>query len=78
MDVNVTAKFLLADEIRSVFANQQLPAAIVSTGSANAVVPKAGSEAYDVSEAAVNHLLRELAIALAPRLRVNAIGPRPR
>jgi NAD(P)-dependent dehydrogenase (short-subunit alcohol dehydrogenase family) len=75
MDVNVTANYLLADEIRGVFADQDLPGVIVLTSSANAVVPKAGSEAYDISKAAVNHLVRELAIALAPRVRVNAIGP---
>jgi len=75
LDVNVTGNFLLADEIQSIFSEQDLPAAIVLTSSANAVVPKAGSEAYDISKAAVNHLVRELAIVLAPRVRVNAIGP---
>jgi rhamnose utilization protein RhaD (predicted bifunctional aldolase and dehydrogenase)/NAD(P)-dependent dehydrogenase (short-subunit alcohol dehydrogenase family) len=75
MDVNVTGNFLLADEIRGILADQDLPAVIVLTSSANAVVPKAGSEAYDVSKAAVNHLVRELAIALAPRVRVNGISP---
>ena len=48
---------------------------MVLTSSANAVVPKAGSEAYDVSKAAVSHLVRELAIALSPRVRVNGISP---
>ena len=43
--------------------------------SANAVVPKQGSEAYDVSKAAVNHLVREFAISLAPKIRVNGISP---
>ena len=45
------------------------------TSSANAVVPKRGSEAYDVSKSALNHLVRELAIRLAPKVRVNAIAP---
>jgi rhamnose utilization protein RhaD (predicted bifunctional aldolase and dehydrogenase)/NAD(P)-dependent dehydrogenase (short-subunit alcohol dehydrogenase family) len=75
MDVNITANYLLADEIRTIFSEQGSPAVIVMTSSANAVVPKAGSEAYDISKAAVNHLVRELAIGLAPRVRVNAIGP---
>jgi NAD(P)-dependent dehydrogenase (short-subunit alcohol dehydrogenase family) len=48
---------------------------MVLTGSANAVVPKKGSEAYDVSKAALNHLIRELAIKLAPIVRVNGIAP---
>ncbi len=75
LDVNVTGNFLLADEVREIFAEQNLSAAIVLTSSANAVVPKAGSEAYDTSKAAVSHLVRELAISLAPRVRVNAISP---
>ncbi len=75
LDVNITGNYLLADEIRKIFAEQGLPAAIVLTSSANAVVPKAGSEAYDVSKAAVSHLVRELAIALAPKVRVNGISP---
>ena len=45
------------------------------TSSANAVVPKAGSEPYDVSKAAINHLIRELAIGLGPLVRVNGIAP---
>ena len=45
------------------------------TSSANAVVPKAGSEAYDVSKAAINHLIRELAIGLGPLVRVNGVAP---
>jgi NAD(P)-dependent dehydrogenase (short-subunit alcohol dehydrogenase family) len=75
LEVNVTGNYLLADEVRRIFSDQGLPAAIVLTSSANAVVPKAGSEAYDASKAAVNHLVRELAISLAPRVRVNGISP---
>jgi rhamnose utilization protein RhaD (predicted bifunctional aldolase and dehydrogenase)/NAD(P)-dependent dehydrogenase (short-subunit alcohol dehydrogenase family) len=75
MDVNVTGNQLLAEELRPIFSDQDVPAAIVLTSSANAVVPKAGSEAYDTSKAALNHLVRELAISLSPRVRVNAISP---
>jgi NAD(P)-dependent dehydrogenase (short-subunit alcohol dehydrogenase family) len=39
------------------------------------VVAKRGSEAYDVSKAALSHLVRELAISLAPNVRVNGISP---
>jgi len=73
--VNVTANYLLADEAAPVFEAQGTPAAIVLTSSANAVVPKKGSEAYDVSKSAVSHLVRELAIRLAPAVRVNGIAP---
>jgi NAD(P)-dependent dehydrogenase (short-subunit alcohol dehydrogenase family) len=54
---------------------QDLTASIVLTSSANAVVAKRGSEAYDISKAAVNHLIREFAISLAPKVRVNGISP---
>ena len=75
LDVNVTGNYVLADEAAAVLADQGLPAALVLTSSANAVVAKRGSEAYDVSKSAVNHLVRELAIRLAPLVRVNAIAP---
>ena len=45
------------------------------TTSANAVVAKKGSLAYDTSKAAANHLVRELAIEMAPLVRVNAVAP---
>ena len=73
--VNVTSNFVLAQEAATVLQAQGLPASIVLTGSANAVVPKAGSEPYDVSKAAINHLIRELAIGLGPLVRVNGIAP---
>ena len=66
MSINVTSNHVLADEAAKVLKEQGLPGSIVLTSSANAVVPKAGSEAYDVSKAAINHLIRELAIGLGP------------
>jgi NAD(P)-dependent dehydrogenase (short-subunit alcohol dehydrogenase family) len=75
LDINVTGTFIVADEAAAILKAQGLPAAIVLTSSANAVVPKRGSEAYDVSKSAVNHLVREMAIRLAPLVRVNAIAP---
>ena len=73
--VNVTGNYLLARETAWVFSDQNLTASIVLTSSANAVVPKKGSEAYDTSKTALNHLIRELAIKLGPLVRVNGIAP---
>ena len=73
--VNVTGNFLLAREAGWVLRDQKLPAAMVLTSSANAVVPKHDSEAYDISKSALNHLIRELAVSLAPLVRVNGIAP---
>jgi len=75
LDVNVTANYRLVEEAASILKDQDLEGSIVLTSSANAVVPKRGSEAYDVSKAAVNHLVRELAVSLAPKVRVNGISP---
>ena len=75
LDVNVTANYLLATEAAKIFNEQGLHGTIVFTSSANAVVSKKGSEAYDVSKAALSHLIRELAVSLAPDVRVNGISP---
>jgi len=73
--VNVTGNYLLARDSDWVFKDQNLPSSMVLTSSANAVVPKKGSEAYDTSKAALNHLVRELGIKLGPQVRVNGIAP---
>ncbi len=75
LDLNVTANFFLATEVAKTFRDQGLHGNIVFTSSANAVVPKSGSEAYDVSKAALSHLIRELAMGLGPNIRVNGISP---
>jgi len=73
--VNVTGNYLLAQRTWWVFEDQNLPAAMVLTSSANAVVAKKGSEAYDSSKTALNHLIHELSIKLGPTVRVNGIAP---
>jgi len=75
LEINVTANYLLTDEAQKVFKAQGIPGSVVLTSSANAVVAKRGSEAYDVSKAALSHLVRELAITYSPLLRVNGISP---
>ena len=74
-DINVTGAYIVADEANKIFQLQGLTANIVLTTSANAVVAKKGSLAYDTSKAAANHLMRELAIGMAPLVRVNAVAP---
>jgi rhamnulose-1-phosphate aldolase/alcohol dehydrogenase len=74
-EVNVTGSWLCADEARRIFDLQGLDGSVVLTTSVNATVSKRGSLPYDTSKAAANHLVRELAIELAPRVRVNAIAP---
>lgn len=74
--INVTGAYIAADEaFHRVLKPQNLKAAVVLTTSANAVVSKKGSVAYDASKAAAAHLTRELAIELAPLVRVNAVAP---
>ncbi|MCB9881464.1 MAG: bifunctional rhamnulose-1-phosphate aldolase/short-chain dehydrogenase [Planctomycetes bacterium] len=74
-DVNVVGVHQAVDAWRATFATQDLPGSVVITTSVNAVVGKKGSLAYDASKAAANHLVRELAIELAPHVRVNAVAP---
>jgi rhamnulose-1-phosphate aldolase/alcohol dehydrogenase len=73
--VNVTGSYLVADEAAKTWREQGLRGNLVLTTSANAVVSKPGSLAYDTSKAAANHLVRELAIELAPLVRVNGVAP---
>ncbi len=74
-NINVTGSYLVADEAAKTWNEQGLRGNLVLTTSANAAVPKRGSLAYDTSKAAANHLVRELAIELAPLVRVNAVAP---
>ena len=73
--INVTGSYLVADEAFKTWKEQGLRGNLVLTTSANAAVAKKGSVAYDVSKAAGNHLVRELAIELAPLVRVNGVAP---
>jgi rhamnulose-1-phosphate aldolase/alcohol dehydrogenase len=73
--INVTGLYLVADEARPLWLEQGLRGSLVLTTSANAVVAKKGSVAYDTSKAAANHLVRELAVELSPLVRVNGVAP---
>jgi rhamnulose-1-phosphate aldolase/alcohol dehydrogenase len=74
-NINVTGSYLVGDEALKTWKEQGLKGQLVLTTSANAAVAKKGSVAYDVSKAAGNHLVRELAIELAPLVRVNGVAP---
>jgi rhamnulose-1-phosphate aldolase/alcohol dehydrogenase len=73
--VNVTGAYLVADETNKIWKEQGLNGSLIITTSVNAVVSKEGSLAYDTSKAAANHLVRELALELAPLVRVNGVAP---
>jgi rhamnulose-1-phosphate aldolase/alcohol dehydrogenase len=73
--VNVKGNYIIADEAARIWDAQKLKGSMVITTSANAVVPKDSSLAYDTSKSAANHLIRELAIKLAPKVRVNGVAP---
>lgn len=74
-EVNVYGSMVVADEAHKVMKAQGTKGSIVLISSANAVVSKKGSWAYDTSKAAVNHLVREMAVEFAPHVRVNAVAP---
>jgi rhamnulose-1-phosphate aldolase/alcohol dehydrogenase len=74
-NINVTGSYLVGDEAAKTWKEQGLRGNLVLTTSANAVVAKKGSVAYDTSKAAANHLVRELAMELAPLVRVNGVAP---
>jgi rhamnulose-1-phosphate aldolase/alcohol dehydrogenase len=74
-DVNVLGGYIVADEARRIWEAQKLRGTLVLTTSVNAVVSKKGSLAYDTSKAAADHLVRELAVELAPLVRVNGLAP---
>ncbi len=73
--VNVTGNYMLAEAVNEIFREQKLTGSLVLTSSANAIVPKKGTEAYDTSKTALNHLIRELALGMGPLIRVNGIAP---
>ena len=74
--INVTGSYLVADEAAKTWKEQGLPGNLVLTTSANAVVAEERLRSPTTPrKAAANHLVRELAIELAPLVRVNGVAP---
>jgi len=73
--INVIGQAKVAEEAGKIFNSQGLRGSMVLTTSVNGVVSKKGSVAYDTSKAAANHLIREMAVELAPLVRVNGLAP---
>lgn len=74
-NVNVKGGYVVASEAQKLWEKQGLKGKMVLTTSVNGAVSKKGSLAYDTSKSAANHLVRELAVTLAPLVNVNALAP---
>jgi len=75
LKINVSGNNIIVEEFATLIDLQNSKGTILLTSSAHAVVPKIGSEPYDVSKAAVNHLIREYSIRYAPTIRINGVSP---
>jgi 3-oxoacyl-[acyl-carrier protein] reductase len=74
LDFNATAPFLMARAVAPVM-RRQASGRIVNIGSVAGHKPGGSSIAYAVSKAALAHLTRCLALALAPDVLVNCVAP---
>ena len=76
MDVNLRAPFVLAQEFASALPSD-VRGAIVNIVDQRVLKPTPQFMSYSLSKAGLYWLNTTLAQALAPRIRVNAVGPGP-
>jgi NAD(P)-dependent dehydrogenase (short-subunit alcohol dehydrogenase family) len=74
LQANATAPYLMARAVAPVMRRQHA-GRIVNIGSVSGYKPGGSSIAYSVSKAALAHLTRCLALALAPDVLVNCVAP---
>ena len=73
LDVNLISPFILVAEAET--ALRRARGCVVNIGTHAGVRPKGSSIPYAASKAALHHVTKLLALALAPDIRVNAVAP---